>query len=109
MDILDILGLVWDTQLVIAQKDLSPYGRQAVVFLTSLATDNLGPVCPRGEQTGVLPPFCEATPPPPHSPCLCLLWRLRALRLQCKQLALWEEVSSLLTKAAGEIGDLSHD
>ncbi len=65
MDILDILGLVWDTQLVIAQKDLSPYGRQAVVFLTSLATDNLGPVCPRGEQTGVLPPFCEATPPPP--------------------------------------------
>ncbi len=39
-----------------------PCGRQAVVFLPSLATDNLGQVCPGGYQTGVLPPFCEASP-----------------------------------------------
>ena len=66
-----------------------PCGRQAVVFPPSLAMDNLEQVCPGGDQTGVLPPFCEATPI-----VFCLLWRLLP-RLQCKRLALWEEVLSL--------------
>ncbi len=39
-----------------------PCGRQTVIFLPSLATNNLRQVCPGGYQTGVLPRFCEASP-----------------------------------------------
>ena len=39
-----------------------PSGRQAVIFPHGLATNSLGLVCPGGYQTGVHPPFCEASP-----------------------------------------------
>ncbi len=39
-----------------------PCGRQVVVFPSGLATNNFGQVCPGGYQTGVYPPFCEASP-----------------------------------------------
>ncbi len=58
---LDIPGLVWDTQLGIAQKGLFPMGRRLSFFSTGLAMDNHGQVCPGGYQTEVRPPFCEAT------------------------------------------------
>ncbi len=51
----DISGHFWTARSL-------PCGRQAVVFPASLATDNLGPVCPGCDQTGVLPLFSEATP-----------------------------------------------
>ena len=93
---LDIPGLVWDTVWNCTERAL-PCGRQAVIFPPSLATNNLRQICPGGDQTGVLPPFLR-------SPPLSLL-----LRLQCKRLALWEEVSSLLNKRVMEIVDLSRD
>ncbi len=59
---LDILSQVWDSQLGIAQKGLFPVGSRLSLFPASLATDNLRPVSPRGDQTGVFPPFCESPP-----------------------------------------------
>ena len=76
-----------------------PCGRQAVVFPASLATDNLGPVCPRGDQTGVLPPFCEANP----------LVFVSCGDSVAQAAVLCEEVSSLLAKGAVKIVDLSPD
>ncbi len=84
------------------KKETSLWGK-AVVFPASLATDNLRQVCPRGDQTGVLPPFCEATP-------LSLSPVETSLpRLQWKLLVPWGEVSLLLAKGAMEIVDLSWD
>ncbi len=103
LTLLDIPGLVWDTQLGIAQKGLFPVGGRLSFFSPSLATDNLGQVCPGGYQTGVYPPFCEATPlslSPVETPLLRLLF---------KRQVLWEEVSSLLNKGAVEMVDLSRD
>ncbi len=39
-----------------------PCGQQTVVFPSSLATNNLGQVCSGCYQTGILHPFCEASP-----------------------------------------------
>ena len=45
-----------------AQSVLSRDGGSAAKGAGQKIGNNLGPVCPGGDQTGVLPPFCEATP-----------------------------------------------
>ncbi len=62
LTVLDIPGLVWDTQLGIAQKGFFPVGGRLSFFLPAWQRITLDKFCPGGYQTGVLPPFCEASP-----------------------------------------------
>ncbi len=104
--LLDIPGLVWDTQLGIAQKGLFPVGGRLSFFLPAwqcITSDQFVLEVIRQGYSWYSLPFVMP-PPLSLSPVETPL-----PKLQCKRLVLWEEVLSLLTKGAVEIVDLSHD
>ncbi len=100
---LDIPGLEWDTQLGIAQKGLFPVACRLSIFLPAWQRITLDKFVLEVIRQWYSLPFLRP-PPLSLSPVETPL-----PRLQCKQLVLWEEVSSLLTKRAVETLDLSRD
>ncbi len=100
---LDIPGLVWDTQLGIAQKGLFPVGGRLSFFLPAWQWITLDKFVLKVIRQGYTLPFVRP-PPLSLSPVETPLPRLLS-----KRQALWEEVSSLLNKGAVETVDLSRD
>ncbi len=99
---LDINGMVWDTQLGIAQNGLFPVGGRLSFFLPAWQRITSDKFVLEVIRQGFTLPFVR---PPP----LSLSPVETTLLLLSKRLALWEEVSSLLNKRAVDTVDLSQD
>ena len=99
---LDIPGLVWDSQLGIAQKSHFPVGGRLLFFLPAWQRITLDQFVLK-EVSQLFPPLFEAPP------LLLSSMETPLSRLQCKRQVLWEEVSSLLTKGAVGKVDMSRD
>ncbi len=87
--VLDIPGLVWDTQLGIVQKGLFPVGGRLSFFLPAWQRITSDKYVLEVVRQGYSLPFVRP-PPLSLSPVETPL-----PRLQSKRLVLWEDVSSL--------------